>query len=117
MDLFKHNQGLLTATIWVLWLLVTLLYYGVILLTSEVFQSEVDQASGRCRKMTYSDYREVFITSTAEIPSLIAAAFMLLNLGRKTSILSAFLGMSASMFVLVVASSRTAQVFLTSSPT
>jgi len=109
MDLFKHNQGLLTATIWVLWLLVTLLYYGVILLTSEVFQSEVDQASGRCRKMTYSDYREVFITSTAEIPSLIAAAFMLLNLGRKTSILSAFLGMSASMFVLVVASSRTAQ--------
>jgi len=112
LDLFKHDQAELTICIWALWFLVTLLYYGVILLTTEVFQSEEDAVSG-CHKMNSEDYREVFITSCAEIPSLIAAVFMVEHLGRRYSLVVAFCGMAIGMVLLVlVADSRTGQAVM-----
>jgi len=111
-DLFKHDQAQLTCCIWALWFLITLLYYGVILLTTEIFQSEQDLERG-CVRMSSSDYRDVFITSCAEIPSLIAAVFMVEYLGRKNSLLFAFSGMAIGMVMLVfVADSRTGQALM-----
>ena len=109
MDLFKHDQAQLTLVIWALWFLVTLLYYGVILLTSEIFASEDDPVSG-CRKLKADDYKDVFITSTAEILSLVAAVTMVDMLGRKMSLVCAYSGMALGFGLLVLVSdSRTGQ--------
>lgn len=109
LDLFKHDQALLTMVIWALWFLVTLLYYGVILLTSEIFASDDDPVSG-CRKLKSDDYKDVFITSTAEILSLIAAVTMVDMLGRKMSLVCAYSGMAAAFGLLILVSdSRTGQ--------
>jgi len=112
MDLFKHDQAELTCVIWALWFLVTLLYYGVILLSTEVFQSEQDSLSG-CHRMSSEDFKDVFISSTAEIPSLISAVFMVDMLGRRLSLVSAFLGMCGFMLLLILVSdSRAGQVVM-----
>lgn len=112
MDLFKHDQAVLTMVIWALWFLVTLLYYGVILLTTEIFQSEDDLVSG-CRKLNADDYKDVFITSTAEILSLVAAVTMVDMLGRRMSLAAAFGGMAGSLGLLVlVGRARTGQAIM-----
>eukprot|EP00656_Telonema_subtile_P039388 TRINITY_DN44502_c0_g1_i2.p1 TRINITY_DN44502_c0_g1~~TRINITY_DN44502_c0_g1_i2.p1 ORF type:complete len:299 (-),score=53.33 TRINITY_DN44502_c0_g1_i2:34-930(-) len=112
LDLFKHDQALLTCVIWALWFLVTLLYYGVILLSTEVFQSEDDAITG-CHKMNGDDFKDVFITSLAEIPSLVAAVFMVDLLGRRFSLVGAFIGMAVFMVLLMIVSdSRTGQAVM-----
>eukprot|EP00658_Telonema_sp_P-2_P033573 TRINITY_DN24608_c0_g1_i4.p1 TRINITY_DN24608_c0_g1~~TRINITY_DN24608_c0_g1_i4.p1 ORF type:complete len:204 (+),score=61.07 TRINITY_DN24608_c0_g1_i4:172-783(+) len=88
------------------------LYYGVILLTTEVFQSEDDPVSG-CHRMKADDYQDVFITSCAEIPSLVAAVLTVDLLGRRKSLLCSFLGMAGFMLLLIlVADSRTGQAVM-----
>jgi hypothetical protein len=109
MDLFRHGQAELTIFIWALWFLVTLLYYGIILLTTEVFQSGEDEFH-KCVKLTANDYRDVFITSCAEIPSLVAALFMVDYFGRRVTLMVAFFGMACALILLIlVADSRTGQ--------
>jgi len=94
LDLFDDGYGKLTLVLWTLWLSCTLLYYGVILLSTQIFQ-EVKKAhpghiSGDCHQLETDDYARAFITTTAEIPSLLCAVLLVDSVGRKNTLIYSF---------------------------
>ncbi|KAL3644282.1 hypothetical protein CASFOL_012214 [Castilleja foliolosa] len=81
--------------IWFLYFGNTFSYYGVILLTSELSSDQSKCTSATLNLVKSKDaslYIDVFVTSLAEVPGLIFAAFIVDRFGRKLSM--------AIMFVL-----------------
>nr|GMD85273.1 organic cation/carnitine transporter 7-like [Ipomoea batatas] len=85
--LFSSRLIRTTLLIWVVYFGNSFLYYGVILLTSELSSGEA-----RCISTTsnlnddYSLYRDTFITSLAELPGLVLSAVLVDKAGRKMSL-------------------------------
>ncbi|KAK3016012.1 hypothetical protein RJ639_006736 [Escallonia herrerae] len=77
-----------TLLLWFLFFGNTFSYYGIILLTSEL-SSEQNKCSGIASiskiKQDASLYIDVFVTSLAELPGLVLAAFIVDRVGRKLS--------------------------------
>ncbi|KAJ0090865.1 hypothetical protein Patl1_14005 [Pistacia atlantica] len=86
-SLFSSRLIRTTFLLWVLFFAETFLYYGVILLTSElsVERSECGLALSLQKARDASLYIEVFITSLAELPGLLISAVILDRVGRKMS--------------------------------
>lgn len=87
--LFSSNLIKTTFLLWIVFFGNAFSYYGIILLTTELSSGQ-----GRCRSLTSfsvndsddSTYRDVFITSLAELPGLVFAAFIVDRIGRKHSL-------------------------------
>nr|XP_043619565.1 organic cation/carnitine transporter 7-like [Erigeron canadensis] len=86
--LFSPNLIKTTFLLWILFFGNAFAYYGIILLTSVLSSGQ-----SRCTPLTSfsvnntedSTYRDVFITSLAEVPGLIVSAFIVDRIGRKHS--------------------------------
>ncbi|XP_023748783.1 organic cation/carnitine transporter 7 [Lactuca sativa] len=87
--LFSSSLIKTTFLLWVVFFGNAFSYYGVILLTSELTSGQ-----SHCPSLTFSSaygssedsmYRDVFITSLAELPGLLFAAFTVDRIGRKHS--------------------------------
>ncbi|KAK9055292.1 hypothetical protein SSX86_026374 [Deinandra increscens subsp. villosa] len=86
--LFSSNLRKTTFLLWIVFFGNSFAYYGIILLTSEL-----SNRHGECTSFALvtdnssedSTYRDVFITSLAEVPGLVFAAFIVDRIGRKHS--------------------------------
>lgn len=86
--LFSPRLLKTTLLLWIVYFGNSFAYYGIVLLTSELSNGQ-----GKCgyavlnSKSSGSDslYRDVFITSFAELPGLILAGILVDKIGRKTS--------------------------------
>ncbi|KAD3068173.1 hypothetical protein E3N88_36053 [Mikania micrantha] len=86
--LFSSNLSKTTFLLWIVFFGNSFSYYGIILLTSELSNRQ-----NLCTSFTIftvngsedSTYRDVFITSLAEVPGLVFAAFIVDRIGRKHS--------------------------------
>ncbi|KAL5540128.1 hypothetical protein UlMin_042352 [Ulmus minor] len=94
-----------TLLLWVLYFGNSFSYYGIILLTSEL-----SAGSSKCQStptllsqnsQDTSLYRDVFITSLAELPGLILSAILVDRIGRKLSMIVTFI--LACLFLLPLA--------------
>ncbi|XP_071725438.1 organic cation/carnitine transporter 7-like [Rutidosis leptorrhynchoides] len=86
--LFSSNLIKTTFLLWIVFFGNAFSYYGIILLTSELSSGQSRCSSLKLVLVNSSDdstYRDVFITSLAELPGLGFAAFIVDRIGRKHS--------------------------------
>ncbi|PON90636.1 Major facilitator, sugar transporter-like [Trema orientale] len=79
-------------------------YYGLVLLTSELNNGHSKCMANKLQSEKSLDvsYRDIFITSFAELPGLLIAAFTVDKLGRKGSMSTMFFACCIFLFPLVI---------------
>ncbi|GAB2224791.1 hypothetical protein Droror1_Dr00005568 [Drosera rotundifolia] len=103
LKLFSRQLLRSTLLIWVVFFGNAFAYYGLVLLTTEL-TGESSSCGGNQTKVAKSDavnYKDVFITSFAELPGLLVAALMIDKVGRKLSMSSMFFLCFVFLFPLV----------------
>ncbi|PKA65830.1 Organic cation/carnitine transporter 7 [Apostasia shenzhenica] len=93
-----------TLLLWVAFFGNVYAYYGVILLTSALNDGSADCSATKMHKNSMegsSLYKNVFITSLAELPGLLISAVIVDRIGRKLSIASLMFATFAFLFPLV----------------
>lgn len=121
-DLLSKEHRFTTIIIWIVWFANAFSYYGIVLLTTEMF--EMGNACGSSTSMQNStevacdmkclkpsDYLDLFYTTLAEFPGLLSCVFLVDYLGRKKTILVTLLGFSIFTSLLNFCVSRTVLVF------
>ncbi|XP_042001117.1 organic cation/carnitine transporter 7-like [Salvia splendens] len=102
--LFSPKLITTTLALWFLFFGNTFSYYGVILLTSELSSggSKCTPANAHSNQSQHANlYLDVFITSLAEVPGLIVAAFIVDRVGRKLSMIIMFVVASILLIPLL----------------
>ena len=120
MDLFSEEWRWTTTLLAAMWFTGSFCYFGLALLTTEMFQSHVNgcrprmvaansslpQQQQRCTRLTHKDYTDFMVTGCAEIPALLVTVFLINNIGRKLSAAVEFALAALSMTMLMVCSSH-----------
>ena len=111
LDAFGKKYIITTVFLSIIWFTSAFLYYGVILITSDIFtydhhcDSSTNNASvtpttdNFCNPLTSSDYLEYVITSSAEIPGILITVVLVEIIGRKLTFAIQF--MSGALFFLL----------------
>ncbi|KAF6143874.1 hypothetical protein GIB67_009855 [Kingdonia uniflora] len=102
--LFSPKLVRTTLLLWVVFFANSFCYYGLVLLTSQLVHPSGQCGSTRLHPQKTQDtsaYRDVFITSLAEIPGLLLLAVIVDRLGRKVSISSTFFASCIFLLPLV----------------
>ncbi|EDO41352.1 predicted protein, partial [Nematostella vectensis] len=108
LDLLKPELRRTTLMLWFLWFNVAFTYYGVVLMTSELFQSdsagggkcEVKDPHCGCKLLTTKDYTDMMWTTLAEIPIVLVNIVLLERLGRRRT-LALLYGLTATFYMLL----------------
>ncbi|GAB2287618.1 Organic cation/carnitine transporter 7 [Dionaea muscipula] len=92
-----------TLLLWVVFFGNAFSYYGLVLLTTELTGGSSKCAGNQARvtKSEVVNYKDVFITSFAELPGLLVAAAMIDKVGRKSSMSSMFFLCFVFLFPLI----------------
>ncbi|XP_066918950.1 synaptic vesicle 2-related protein-like isoform X2 [Clytia hemisphaerica] len=119
-DLFQPEWIRTTLLLFVIWFTSAFTYYGIVLLTTEMFQTEIDgcnpynkhekQALGGCHHLTNKDYTDFMLTTLAEFPGLLLAIFLIEYFGRKKTLAILFGSAAVSFCLLAICSGRTMSV-------
>nr|XP_043867732.1 synaptic vesicle 2-related protein [Solea senegalensis] len=118
-DLFSPQYCRTTLLLWFIWFANAFCYYGVILLTTEMFQAgdscgatqgaKIEPScSLECKYLTSADYKDLLWTTLAEFPGLLVIIFAIEYLGRKKSMALCFLMFSLFLLPLYACIGRTA---------
>lgn len=111
-DLFIPELKRTTIILWSIWLVSAFSYYGIVLMTTELFESP-DGCHGttkdkspsdpgcyvHCKTLTRDDYVDLTWTTLAEFPGLFLTVFIIERLGRKFTMAVEFFFFS--VFVLL----------------
>ncbi|XP_029300467.1 synaptic vesicle 2-related protein [Cottoperca gobio] len=110
-DLFTPQYWRTTLLLWFIWFANAFSYYGIVLLTTELFQSGHSCAemqgvqikpncSLECRYLTSADYKDLLWTTLAEFPGILVVLLAIDRIGRKKSMALCFFMFSLSMLPL-----------------
>jgi len=112
-NLFDDELRKTTLLLWFIWAVNAFSYYGVVLFTTVLFQSN-DQCHGgvadgtnstnvtlTCRPLDQKDYMDLLSTTMSEFPGLLLTAFIIEHVGRKRTMAIEFGVYSLFMFLLV----------------
>ncbi|XP_068191544.1 synaptic vesicle 2-related protein-like [Antennarius striatus] len=116
-DLFAPQSWRSTLLLWFIWFTVAFSYYGIVLMTTELFQSEdlCGETQGiqgepscylECHYLTSDDYEDLLWTTLSEFPGI--SIFLLLDdhIGRKFSLSLCFFMFSLFILPLYVCIGR-----------
>ncbi|XP_051749239.1 synaptic vesicle 2-related protein [Ctenopharyngodon idella] len=117
-DLFIPEYCKTTLLVWFIWLCSAFSYYGLVLLTTEMFQagsacSVTDNSSMEprcnleCIYLTIDDYKDLLWTTLAEFPGILISVWMIDRIGRRKSMAFFFLAFSLSIMPLYTCIQRT----------
>ncbi|KAL8559889.1 hypothetical protein ACOMHN_016935 [Nucella lapillus] len=117
-DLLKPALRTSTLLLWVIWFVSSFCYYGIVLLTTALFENP-DGCHGTdvkrkppgscfvtCQSLTREDLKDVIWTTLAEFPGLFLAAFLLERIGRKYTMAVQFGGFVIFVMLVNLCSSR-----------
>lgn len=117
-DLLKPEMRRSTILLWIIWLVCAFSYYGIVLLTTSLFESP-DGCHGtdvkfrasqacflECRTLTRDDYKDLTWTTFAEFPGLFLTAFLLEKIGRKYTMALEFGIFSIFVFFVNICTKR-----------
>ncbi|XP_013392843.1 synaptic vesicle 2-related protein isoform X2 [Lingula anatina] len=120
-DLFTPEMRVTTFMLWIIWFANAFSYYGIVLLTTELFESgETCHVSGKldapscsleCKVLTTKDYVDLLWTTLAEFPGLILTVFIIDPLGRKKTMGFEFLVFSLFTFLICTCPTRGLLIF------
>ncbi|KAI7813386.1 putative synaptic vesicle 2-related protein-like [Triplophysa rosa] len=117
-DLFIPEYSRTTLLIWFIWFCNAFSYYGLVLLTTELFQAgsvcSVTDSSGLeprcslgCKYLTFHDYTDLLWTTLAEFPGLLVSLWIIDRVGRKKSMALCFVIFSLCILPLYACTQRT----------
>ncbi|KAG7305893.1 hypothetical protein JYU34_008444, partial [Plutella xylostella] len=79
-----RNTSLL---LWVIWMSCAFCYYGLVLMTTELFETtsdgSIETCAAECRPLRTTDYMDLLWTTLAEFPGIFATIFIIEKFGRK----------------------------------
>ncbi|XP_076140289.1 synaptic vesicle 2-related protein-like [Alosa pseudoharengus] len=119
-DLFTPEYRMTTILLWFIWFANAFAYYGLVLLTTELFQAgdicgvntaraKVEpRCSLECSYLTLDDYKDLLWTTLAEFPGLLVILWVIDRIGRKKSMVMCFVAFSVSILPLYACIGRTA---------
>ncbi|XP_070706529.1 synaptic vesicle 2-related protein-like isoform X2 [Pempheris klunzingeri] len=118
-DLFSPQYWQTTLFLWFIWFANAFSYYGIVLLTTELFQAgHLCETTHRtttelscsleCKYLTSADYKDLLWTTLAEFPGLLVILVAVDRIGRKKSMALCFFMFSLCILPLYVCTGRTA---------
>ncbi|XP_076614565.1 synaptic vesicle 2-related protein [Chaetodon auriga] len=118
-DLFAQRYRKTTLLLWLIWFANAFSYYGIVLLTTELFQSghacgvtqgaKIEPScSQECRYLTSADYKDLLWTTLAEFPGLLVILLVIDRIGRKKSMALCFFMFCLSILPLFACIGRLA---------
>lgn len=118
-DLFTPEYRRTTLLLWFIWFANAFCYYGLVLLTTELFQaggvcgvtqgSQIEPSCDlECKNLTSSDYKDLLWTTLAEFPGLLVSLWVIDRIGRKKSMALCFLTFSICILPLYACIGRVA---------
>ena len=117
LSLFSKPLYRTTIALLILWFSLTYSYYGVVLLTTSMLQTDINGCHPHatsnmtyhpegCKRLSAKDYRDVITTTVAEFPGTLIAYVLINGIGRRKAILAQLLISTLSFVLLSVCSSR-----------
>lgn len=117
-DLLTPDMRRTTILLWIIWLVCAFSYYGIVLLTTALFENP-DGCHGtdvkfsghqecfmECKTLTKDDYKDLTWTTFAEFPGLFLTAFLLEKIGRKYTMAIEFGIFSLFVFFVNICTTR-----------
>lgn len=122
-DLFSAQYWRTTLLLWFIWFGNAFSYYGIVLLTTELFQAgdscriaqgaKIEPScSLECKYLTADDYRDLLWTTLAEFPGLLVLIVAVDRIGRKQSMALCFFLFSLCILPLYACIGRLAITIL-----
>ncbi|XP_034026161.1 synaptic vesicle 2-related protein [Thalassophryne amazonica] len=110
-DLFSSNFRWTTVLLWFIWFANAFSYYGLVLLTTELFQEEGAcgmsmgdknelRCSLECKYLNSDDYKDLLWTTLSEFPGLLITLWAIDRLGRRKTMALCFLVFSLCIIPL-----------------
>jgi len=110
-DLLSKELRKTTLLLWMIWLTSAFSYYGVVLMSTELFQtnnkicsqdSKIDSTcSAECTPLRMSDYSYLLWTTLAEFPGIMVSLLLIEKIGRKYTMAVEFLGFTIVLCLLL----------------
>uniref|UniRef100_A0A8C5HH33 Synaptic vesicle 2-related protein-like n=1 Tax=Gouania willdenowi TaxID=441366 RepID=A0A8C5HH33_GOUWI len=119
-DLFNSRYWKTTVLLWFIWLSNTFTYFGIVLLTTELFRAEHSCWGGthsdnieprcdfECKYLSAADYKDLLLTTFAELPGLLIIVLAVEKIGRKKTMALCFFMYSISLLPLFACIGRIA---------
>uniref|UniRef100_UPI003AAAC3B1 synaptic vesicle 2-related protein-like isoform X1 n=1 Tax=Centroberyx gerrardi TaxID=166262 RepID=UPI003AAAC3B1 len=118
-DLFTPQYRRTTLLLWFIWFANAFSYYGIVLLTTELFQAgdlcsltqgaKIEPScSLECKYLTSADYKDLLWTTLAEFPGLFITLLVIDRIGRKKSMALCFIMFSLCILPLYACIGRIA---------
>ncbi|XP_072228190.1 synaptic vesicle 2-related protein-like [Leuresthes tenuis] len=118
-DLFSPQYRRTTLLLWFIWFANAFSYYGIVLLTTELFQAgdscgvtqggKIEpRCSLECKYLTSTDYKDLLWTTLAEFPGLLVILLAIDYIGRKKSMALCFFMFSLCILPLFACIGRIA---------
>ncbi|KAL2092798.1 hypothetical protein ACEWY4_012596 [Coilia grayii] len=116
-DLFSPDFRLTTFLLWFIWFSNAFSYYGLVLLTTELFQ-EGDTCGGlraskealcslECKYLNSDDYKDLLWTTLSEFPGLLVTLWAIDRIGRRKTMALCFLTFAICILLLYACVGRT----------
>ncbi|XP_022050281.2 synaptic vesicle 2-related protein [Acanthochromis polyacanthus] len=122
-DLFAGEHWRTTLPLWFIWFAYAFSYYGIVLLTTELFQAGDSCVANQgakieptcnleCKYLTSADYKDLLWTTLAEFPGLLVILLAVDHIGRKRSMALCFFLFSLCILPLFACIERIALTIL-----
>ena len=125
-DLFNPVLRRTTTLLWIVWFGNITVYYGILLLTPNLFAKSHDAqeevigvAVGHnphtqqfCSAFSDDDYYDVFLSSVGELPGILLTIWLINVVGRKRTMAFEFIGTGVCLFLISFRTSRLFEMFL-----
>ncbi|KAJ3603925.1 hypothetical protein NHX12_028666 [Muraenolepis orangiensis] len=122
-DLFSPHFRCTTVLLWFIWFSNAFSYYGLVLLTPELFQESVTcgvsqdrraepRCSLECKNLNSDDYKDLLWTTLSEFPGLLVTLWAIDRLGRRKTMALCFFIYSLCIIPLYACVGRTSMTVL-----
>uniref|UniRef100_A0A8C5IWQ7 Synaptic vesicle 2-related protein n=1 Tax=Junco hyemalis TaxID=40217 RepID=A0A8C5IWQ7_JUNHY len=105
-DLFTPHFRWTTLLLWFIWFSNAFSYYGLVLLTTELFQEVKAKCSLTCEYLTEEDYTDLLWTTLSEFPGVLVTLWIIDRIGRKKTMALSFLVFSFCSLLLFLCVGR-----------
>ena len=114
-DLLSKDLRRTTIMLWIIWLAASFSYYGVVLMSTELFESSgqlcsldgsvEESCSAQCHPLATSDYNHLLWTTLAEFPGIMVSLLLIEKIGRKKTLALEFFLFTITLTLLFNCSS------------
>ncbi|KAK5647632.1 hypothetical protein RI129_002524 [Pyrocoelia pectoralis] len=119
-DLLVPSLRTTSLLLWFIWMACAFCYYGLVLMTTELFQSSgncqqetirndhIETCAAECKQLQTTDYMDLLWTTLAEFPGIFATIFIIEKFGRKKTMAVQFVVYAICASFLIICTEKRA---------